>query len=53
MKILGNSKITEQYQATIPRVVRELLDLELGDHVVFVVENDLVLIKKGKLDIQV
>jgi len=53
MKILGDSKVTEQFQATIPRVVRELLNLELGDRVVFVVEDDRVLIKKGMLDVQV
>jgi len=53
MKILGDSKVTEQFQATIPRVVRELLNLELGDRVVFVVEDDHVLIKKGMLDVQV
>jgi len=53
MKVLGDSKVTDQFQATIPRIVRELLNLELGDRVVFIVENDSVLIKKGKLDIQV
>jgi len=53
MKILGDSKVTEKFQTTIPRIVRELLNLESGDRVVFVNENDHVLIKKGKLDIQV
>ena len=53
MKILGDSKLTEKFQATLPRVVRELLNLESGDRVVFVTENDQVLVKKGKLDIQV
>jgi len=53
MKIVGDSKVTEKFQATIPKIVRELLSLESGDRVVFVTENDYVMIKKGKLDIQV
>jgi antitoxin PrlF len=53
MKILGDSKVTEKFQATIPRVVRELLNLESGDRVVFVADQDHVLVKKGRLDVQV
>jgi len=53
MKILGDSKVTEKFQATIPRVVRELLNLDAGDRVVFVAEKDNVLVKKGRLDVQV
>jgi AbrB family looped-hinge helix DNA binding protein len=53
MKILGDSKVTEKFQATIPRVVRELLQLESGDRVVFLHEHDQILVKKGKLEVQV
>jgi AbrB family looped-hinge helix DNA binding protein len=53
MKIIGDSKVTEKFQATIPRVVRELLQLESGDRVVFVSEHGHVLVKKGKLEVQV
>ncbi len=53
MKILGDSKVTEKFQATIPRVVRELLNLDSGDRVIFVAENESVFIKKGRLDIEV
>jgi len=53
MKILGDSKVTEKFQATIPRVVRELLQLESGDRVVFLREHDQILVKKGKLEVQV
>ena len=53
MKILGESKVTEKFQATMPRVVRELLNLDAGDRVVFVAEKDRVLVKKGRLDVQV
>jgi len=52
MKILGDSKVTEKFQATIPRVVRELLNLDAGDRVVFVAEKDTVVVKKGRLDLQ-
>jgi len=53
MKILGDSKVTEKFQATIPRVVRELLNVDSGDRVIFVAENESVSIKKGRLDIEV
>jgi AbrB family looped-hinge helix DNA binding protein len=53
MKILGDSKLTGKFQATIPRVVRDLLELDLGDRVVFVLDNGRVLVRRGKLEVQV
>jgi len=53
MKILGDSNVTDRFQATIRRAVRQLLNLDSGDRVVFVVEKDNVLVKKSKLGIQV
>ncbi len=51
-KILGDSKLTSKFQATIPASVRELLQLDSGDRLMFVWAHDHVLLKKGKLEIQ-
>jgi AbrB family looped-hinge helix DNA binding protein len=53
MKILGDSKVSEKFQATIPRAVRDLLELDSGDRVVFLTEGRHVLVKKGRLEVQV
>lgn len=53
MKILGDSKVTGKFQATIPRTVRDMLRLDSGDRLVFLAEHGQVLVKKGKLEIQV
>jgi len=53
MKILGDSKLTGKHQATIPRRVRELLELDLGDRVVFVLDDGRVSVRRGKLEVQV
>jgi len=52
MKIIGDSKVTGKFQATIPRPVRELLGLDSGDRIVFLAEGIEVLVKKGKLEVQ-
>lgn len=36
----ATSKLTTKYQATIPKAVREALNLERGDSVVFEVSDD-------------
>ena len=51
MKILGDSKLTEKFQATIPRTVRDRLGLSSGDRVVFVLDHDRVLVTRGKLEV--
>jgi AbrB family looped-hinge helix DNA binding protein len=53
MKILGDSKVTGKFQATIPRAVRELLKLDSGDRIVFLSGSHQVVLKKGKLEVQV
>jgi len=53
MKVLGDSKLTTKFQATIPRIVRELLELDLGDRVVFVLDHDRVVVTRGKLEVQI
>lgn len=46
-RILGVSKVTRKYQATIPKAVRELLGIEEGDLLVFELENNRIYIRKG------
>jgi len=52
MDLLGDSKITGKYQVTIPKMVRELLQLENGDLLVFVKDQNAILIKRGKVSIE-
>jgi AbrB family looped-hinge helix DNA binding protein len=52
MDLLGDSKITGKYQVTIPKAVREMLSLENGDLLVFVREQNAILIKRGKVSIE-
>ncbi|MBN1329345.1 MAG: AbrB/MazE/SpoVT family DNA-binding domain-containing protein [Candidatus Heimdallarchaeota archaeon] len=40
MKFIGSAKITQQGQVSIPTDVRKKLDLELGDYIVFIEDND-------------
>ncbi|MHA1127119.1 MAG: AbrB/MazE/SpoVT family DNA-binding domain-containing protein [Candidatus Heimdallarchaeota archaeon] len=40
MKFIGSAKITQQGQVSIPLDVRKKLDLELGDYVIFVEDDD-------------
>jgi AbrB family looped-hinge helix DNA binding protein len=52
MDLLGDSKITGKYQVTIPKAVREILELENGDLLVFVREQNAILVKRGKVSIE-
>ena len=52
MKRLGDSKVTEKFQATIPRPVRKLLRLTSGDRLVFLSEHGTILVKRGRVEIQ-
>jgi len=46
---MGISKITRNFQVTLPRDVRELKDLNVGDKVLFVVEGERIdLVKMDK-----
>ena len=40
------SKVTQKYQATIPQAIREKLAIEKGDHVIFEIEDEKVVLKK-------
>lgn len=50
---MNDSKLTSKFQATIPRDIRNLLNLKSGDRVIFEVtkENRVELRKATKLDI--
>jgi AbrB family looped-hinge helix DNA binding protein len=52
MRILGDSRVTVKFQTTIPKAVRDILELGSGDRIVFVAERGDVLVKKGKLEVQ-
>jgi AbrB family looped-hinge helix DNA binding protein len=43
------SKVTQKYQATIPQAVREKLEIEKGDCVIFEIEDEKVVLKKLSL----
>jgi AbrB family looped-hinge helix DNA binding protein len=51
LKLLGNSKLTRKFQATIPKRVRERLTLGAGDLVVFVAEERQIVVKRGEVKI--
>jgi len=48
-KILGISKLTTKGQITIPKVVREKLNLKTGDIVVFIERNGEIIIRRSEL----
>lgn len=47
---MGISKITRNYQITLPRDVREVKKLKEGDEVIFVFEDDKVVLQKVDKD---
>lgn len=49
----ATSKLTREYQATIPEPVRALLKLEAGDTIAFDLERDVVRVRKARpLDVE-
>jgi len=47
MKVIGYTKVSEKFLTTIPKDVRKLLRLEIGDNVVWIEQNGKVCIKKA------
>ncbi len=47
---MGIAKITRNYQITLPKDVRKIISLKEGDEVMFIVEDDKVLLTKSKED---
>jgi len=52
MNQLGSSKVTGKSTITVPKAVRELLKLNNGDLVVFVMSNGEIVVKRGKVKIE-
>jgi len=52
MKVVGDSKLSRKYQATVPSHVRDLLKLDAGDLILFVTQGNEVVLKKGELRIK-
>ena len=49
---MDTAKVMAKGQVTIPKRIRELLNLENGDYVTFVVNNDKVQIQNSKIFIE-
>ncbi|HEN4576266.1 TPA: AbrB/MazE/SpoVT family DNA-binding domain-containing protein [Streptococcus agalactiae] len=49
---MDTAKVMSKGQVTIPKRIRELLDLQNGDYVTFVVNNDKVQIQNSKIFIK-
>ena len=49
---MDTAKVMSKGQVTIPKRIRELLNLENGDHVTFVVNKDRVEIQNSKVFIE-
>ncbi len=47
---MGLTRITRNYQITLPKDVRKIVGLKEGDEVLFIVENDKILIAKPNED---
>ena len=47
------SKVTTKHQAVVPKEVRKMLNLKVGDYVVYeVTADESVILKKGKVKIE-
>lgn len=49
---MDTAKVMSKGQVTIPKRIRELLDLQNGEYVTFVVNNDKVQIQNSKIFIE-
>ena len=49
---MDTAKVMSKGQVAIPKRIRELLDLQNGDYVTFVVNNDKVQIQNSKIFIE-
>ena len=52
MEVVGKSTITGKYQLTLPKFVREFLRADNGDLIVFIKDNDKILVKRGTVKIE-
>ena len=49
---MPSASLSSKGQITIPKVIRELLQVKTGDRVDFVVEGDHVVLRPGTLDLR-
>ncbi len=47
MKLLGSSKVTNNYRMQLVKVVRDSMDVEEGDIILFYEKEGEIVIKKG------
>jgi antitoxin PrlF len=47
---MPSASLTSKGQITIPKVIRELLQVKTGDRVEFIVDGDQVMLRPGTLD---
>jgi len=52
LEVVGKSTITGKYQLTLPKRVREFLNAENGDLVVFLKDHDVILVKRGTVEVE-
>jgi AbrB family looped-hinge helix DNA binding protein len=52
VKTLGNSRVSNKFQVTIPKEVRKLLKFSAGDLLVFVRDGRDVVVKRGEVRIK-
>jgi len=45
---VASTKFMKKYTVTVPRAVREFLELKPGDYIDWIIEGDKVFIAKGK-----
>jgi AbrB family looped-hinge helix DNA binding protein len=51
LEVVGRSTITRKFQVTLPKLVRELLEADHGDFLVFVKIDDTIVVKRGRVKI--
>jgi len=52
LEVLGKSTVTGRFQLTLPKHVRELLGAENGDLIVFIKDDDEIVVKRGTVKIE-
>lgn len=51
LESVGTSRVTRKFQATVPKAVRKHLSLDYGDLLVFLKEDNEIVVKKGTVKI--
>jgi AbrB family looped-hinge helix DNA binding protein len=51
LESVGTSRVTRKFQTTVPKAVRKHLSLDYGDLLVFLKEDNEIVLKKGTVKI--